>query len=58
MADSAAFKQLSQHLAVEIERELYSFTLPGRFEVAIESFLNRFVSDLECAYVCIMYAIL
>ena len=48
VADSAVFKQLSQRLAVEIERELYSFSLPGRFEVAIESFLNRSVSYLGC----------
>lgn len=40
-ADSTSFKELSQLLSTAIERELYSFSLPGRFEAKIEAFSNR-----------------
>lgn len=39
--DSTSFKELSQLLSTEIERELYSFTLPGRFEATISGISNR-----------------
>jgi hypothetical protein len=40
-SDSTNFKELSGLLSTAIERELYSFALPGRFEAKIESFSNR-----------------
>lgn len=45
MSDSPQFKEMSQRLTTEIERELYSFTLPGRFEVNVQSFVNRYTLD-------------
>ena len=41
-ADSTNFKELSQLLSTEIERELYSFSLSGRFEATVEDFSNRY----------------
>ena len=47
---SVSFKELSQRISTEIERELYSFTLPGRFEVSIQNFFNRSCT-IESSYI-------